>query len=734
MSDTVENNITIKDETYLKFVLGSEGYSGSHIAVTALQGLVETGCIPDYVTATVILSNVGTEDYDFNITPVKLYMQVTQPVPFYMDTVISSDMLPIGGEFAVKLTNMFPTVIEGQYDIRIWIDSINPIVYDDTLVLDYVSGKFSLPIDEDFSSGIPIVFESKGFNSYNKWDTVSQGKGTDATVMPQFGTGMLSFGGSPGSMTRLSTQQLDLSRTVKPTLSFWYFHDTIPCEDYTDVYITIDGNEDNYTTLFSLTKYDPVYGWRQYNMDLPAYAVNQCVKIAFEAMEKSRSGNVTQYIDRIRIVAKQDIAVTKVFSEFTACNLQNKEWKVVLSNLTDPVLDYSATPTEVTLEIFGTSHRFTKQLSAGTLAGFASDTIILSPTFSFAPGTYQVKAYFNSVLDDDRMNDTLVSTLVINPKLEVQLTKLSTSTCLIAELPIYQEVVLTNTGNMDLSNIELELRIDTGETVTSLYTIISETFTGTIVAGNSERYSFTEAYTVPWNTNYYVRVTTRLKCNSALANDTKEIEECVDMKDLSVVSIDYPFAATDNIGNSIQPRATLRNRNDVDDFRNARISVQVKNSQGVQTASFSETRTIGALATVNHTFTQSYTVPNDSVYYLTVYVDHYDNYLSNDTVTIKRYTQSVGIETLEESNMFVLGQNIPNPANNRTRIDYSVPEAGEVIFHVHSISGQLLYSKTIEAPRGNQYIELNTSTLAAGIYFYSMEYKGQKLVKRMSVR
>jgi hypothetical protein len=207
------------------------------------------------------------------------------------------------------------------------------------------------------------------------------------------------------------------------------------------------------------------------------------------------------------------------------------------------------------------------------------------------------------------------------------------------------------------------------------------------------------------------------------------------MKDLSVVSIDHPSGTIDNTGSSVQVKATLRNRSDVDDFRNARIGVLVKNSQGTQTASFSEMRTIGALATVNHTFTQSYTVPNDSVYYLTVYVDHYDNYLSNDTMTTKRYT-NVGISSIGESNMFTLGQNIPNPANanENTRINYSLPEAGEVIFHVHSISGQLLYSKTIEAQRGAQSIELNTAVLSAGVYFYSMEYKGERIVKRMSVR
>jgi hypothetical protein len=83
---------------------------------------------------------------------------------------------------------------------------------------------------------------------------------------------------------------------------------------------------------------------------------------------------------------------------------------------------------------------------------------------------------------------------------------------------------------------------------------------------------------------------------------------------------------------------------------------------------------------------------------------------------------------------WTLKQNIPNPATNSTRIDYNIPEAGEVTFRLYNITGQFLYSKTIEAEGGSHNIELNTSKLCGGIYFYSIEYKGQRLVKRMVVR
>ncbi|MDR0605353.1 MAG: T9SS type A sorting domain-containing protein, partial [Bacteroidales bacterium] len=119
------------------------------------------------------------------------------------------------------------------------------------------------------------------------------------------------------------------------------------------------------------------------------------------------------------------------------------------------------------------------------------------------------------------------------------------------------------------------------------------------------------------------------------------------------------------------------------------------------------------------------------------YIDSYDNYSHNDTAKIRRETRKAGDSTSIYSTGsikgFTLGQNVPNPANNNTRIDYSVPDAGKVIFHIHSISGQLLYSQTIETARGTNSIELNTSLFAAGVYFYSMEYKGQRLIRQLII-
>jgi hypothetical protein len=726
--DSIPWNDTLKSSVKILF-------TGNNLRALSIEQLVPNGllCTQDSTSLIVKVENTGTLDYDFAVNPTTFSIRVTNPEPFTFDTVISLGEIKSGETAMLTLTDMFPIVVAGIYDIEVFLNSLaDAIKYDDTVREQYISGRFKLPIDEYFSQGIPIEF-NRDSNTSSQWKVIAKGVGADTVVEPQFGTGMLSFVGTPGSMATLSTRQLDLSRTKEPSLSFWYFHDTIPCEDYTDVYTITNG--DSIDLLLSLTKYDATFGWKQYSVDLPSHAANRCVILAFEAMEKSRSGDVVQYIDRIRITAKQDIALAEVLtSDFTACDLQNKEWKVVLSNLTDPMLHYASDSVKVVLEITGTSYVFDTLLQTGSLSSFASDTLVMASGFDLAPGTYPLKAYFSSIMDDNRLNDTLVTSLVINPKLSVSIQSESSSNPLSGELILHQTITLHNTGNMDLFDLNMIIAVDTGDN-DDVYALFEEPYTGTIPAGSDVAHTFTTTYSVPWIATYTVRATVYLNCDSVLVNATNMITETVDIKDLRVISIDNPSSAKDVAGSSVQVTATLNNRSDGYIFTDIPVSVRITNSQGVQQgAIITDNVTIGTSATVSHTFSQPYTVPNDTVYYVTVFVRSQDNYLKNDTVIIKRTTDYVGIETLNGKDGFALSQNIPNPATNKTSIDYNIPEAGEVIFHLHSVSGQLLYTETIEAMRGKQSLELNTSTFASGIYFYSIEYKGQRLVKRMSIK
>ena len=83
---------------------------------------------------------------------------------------------------------------------------------------------------------------------------------------------------------------------------------------------------------------------------------------------------------------------------------------------------------------------------------------------------------------------------------------------------------------------------------------------------------------------------------------------------------------------------------------------------------------------------------------------------------------------------FVLEQNIPNPAANRTKIPYRVPDAGKAVLKIYSSVGQLLYVGSQEAMTGDNIFEVPMLNLESGIYFYTLTYKGTSLTKKMIIQ
>jgi hypothetical protein len=735
LTDTIGNIVILTDSTCIRDALSIFGDTAL-LSLSLEEPLNIAECIPDYSPVKIALTNPGSIDYDFMRDSIILELEVTDPKQVkHTASVPYTGVLQAGGNNVVELMSSLPLTHKGTYHIKIWVNNpSNTVIYKDTLYYTYISDKTDLPIDVNFSNGMPSVFEVWSNNASAAWTVIPQGTGADTAVLPQFGTGVLSFGGSRGDMSTFTTRQMDLRHAVDPSLSLWYFHDTLPSKDYTEVRITVDGGI-TYTTLLSLTKYNAVYGWKQYDVDLPAFAIDQCVILVFEAMEKSLNGDVTQYIDRIRVTAKQDIAVKDVFvSDLSACDMQNKTWNVVLENLTYPALDYAVNPTKVTLEITGTSYIFEKSLTGGALAGFSLDTIVLDPTMDFTPDEYNIKAYYTStVIDENPANDEFISQIDINPDIDIAIRNISTvASPAHAETACYQEVTITNTGNMDLQNIKLVLRVPDGNGFTDIASI-----TRTLSPDSSEKVIFNNAYAVPWSAQYLVEVNAYLECDSAMLNKTTSIQEYVNMSDLYIVEVTNPGENTkDNAGEAINVSLRIQNRNISDVYNEGDVEVGIlikdKNGSVIGSVALEELPEIGS-AEIFYTFNGSYIVPHgDPIYHLIVYLTSKDNYPMNDTAKLER---SVNVSTLDRDGLsFSMEQNVPNPAKESTIINYSVPQDGEIVFQIYSISGQLLYIKQEDVSFGNHRIELNLADYAAGVYFYTMEYKGQRLVKRMSIK
>ncbi|MDR1793076.1 MAG: right-handed parallel beta-helix repeat-containing protein, partial [Bacteroidales bacterium] len=164
VSDTVGNSIIITDSTYIRFTEYVIPYNAKNLTITTLDGLSfgNVTCLPDYTALNLKIANTGNQNFDFSQDNLTIHLQVTQPIAMAIDTVIKSGTLNTGNTLNIELSNAFPIMVAGRYDFTIFINIAGDnMLYDDTLLYSYVSGRFGLPIDEDFSNNtMNMVFNS----------------------------------------------------------------------------------------------------------------------------------------------------------------------------------------------------------------------------------------------------------------------------------------------------------------------------------------------------------------------------------------------------------------------------------------------------------------------------------------------------------------------------------------------------------------------------------------------
>ncbi len=79
-----------------------------------------------------------------------------------------------------------------------------------------------------------------------------------------------------------------------------------------------------------------------------------------------------------------------------------------------------------------------------------------------------------------------------------------------------------------------------------------------------------------------------------------------------------------------------------------------------------------------------------------------------------------------------LSQNYPNPFNPTTRIEYQLPQAGQVRLSIYDALGQLVESLIDQKqPPGHYSLEWNAAGKPSGAYFYRMQVDGAVLSRRM---
>ncbi len=80
-----------------------------------------------------------------------------------------------------------------------------------------------------------------------------------------------------------------------------------------------------------------------------------------------------------------------------------------------------------------------------------------------------------------------------------------------------------------------------------------------------------------------------------------------------------------------------------------------------------------------------------------------------------------------------LGQNVPNPANDLTTINFTIPNSAEVKFAVTNALGEVIYNEMNTRTAGAHKIDLDVKNWAGGVYYYYIEYDNNVLARKMII-
>ncbi len=82
---------------------------------------------------------------------------------------------------------------------------------------------------------------------------------------------------------------------------------------------------------------------------------------------------------------------------------------------------------------------------------------------------------------------------------------------------------------------------------------------------------------------------------------------------------------------------------------------------------------------------------------------------------------------------FSVSQNYPNPFNAQTRINFAIPQSGDVAINIYSITGQLVETLGGNYAAGSYSIMWDASKVASGVYFYKVNAGSYSQTMKMTL-
>lgn len=124
----------------------------------------------------------------------------------------------------------------------------------------------------------------------------------------------------------------------------------------------------------------------------------------------------------------------------------------------------------------------------------------------------------------------------------------------------------------------------------------------------------------------------------------------------------------------------------------------------------------------------------DRTYTGTGSTDFNDHDQVNNTTSLIRVRNYFEGTPMVRNDAFTLSQNYPNPFDGTTRIEFNLPYGGDVRFVVTDALGRIVYDQRGYRSSGVNTVSFDREGLPAGIYYYSVEFMGQRRMKKMILR
>jgi hypothetical protein len=286
--------------------------------------------------------------------------------------------------------------------------------------------------------------------------------------------------------------------------------------------------------------------------------------------------------------------------------------------------------------------------------------------------------------------------------------------------PNQVSVKLKNFGTQTLTSIPVSYRVMGGPPP------INATWTGTLTPGSETNFTFPTPFIGPFS-DFTLCSWTSLTGDIYKFNDTT----CVDLTpgpanvDGSVIEILSPVGET-MAGTNVTVSIRVKNMG-AQPLVNIPVQYFVDN---VPTATESVIGTLNPGAETDYTFITTFVSPSSDYELCAKTSISGDAVISNDELCRDLTT---GIAETELNGIRLL-QNIPNPANEETVIGFSLPTGGKLVLTITNVLGEVIYSEAGEYAAGMHNVLLNTKSMAAGVYSYSITFDQQKLTRKMIVQ